>query len=396
MINFNFTRVPSTKVGIDIETAGLVPGDNTLVLVGRMAASGASATENVPLFITNFGDPVAALAECTPLFGATSELTEMVIAAINGNFKSDNPSPVFPKIRVIPMANAKADTDLAAALTANAAIPMPFVAIPFPSSDATARTAFLAHLTLISGMDRGSNGQFGSFGVMASLGTPSAVQTDGTTAMSEKLMIASLPDSAGTPANKVHQVAAAYAAVCASCGLPFLPLNGISVGGLVPPASHADWHTAGDAGSASLVLDAGVSPLMSGDSGVVRIMRSVTSYRPSSAVEAASYYDMQDWQSLYYFRANAFALAQQPRYLRAKATDKKLLALKSELIGVAKILEALEVFQYIDQLASQFTVTRPANNRNGGVYNIPVNVVPGFHNKGIGIEGTNQFDSFTL
>jgi phage tail sheath gpL-like len=394
MINFTFTRNPSVKTGVDIETAGLVQADNTLVLIGRMAASGSTAVENAPVYITNFGDPVAAATECTSLFGAASELGSMVVAAIKAVQLSDNPSPAYPKLRVIPMASTKVDTDLAAALAANQSVPMPFVVTPFASSDATARTALRAHLNLISGQDRGDNGQFGSFGVMASVGTPSSVITDGLAAASEKIMIASLPDTGG--ANTVPQVAAAFAAMCAACGVPFLPLNGLSIGGLVQPASRADWHVAGDTGSASLVLDAGVTPLVCGDDGAIRLPRSVTTYRPTSSIEANSYFDMQDWQVLYYYRQNAYALAQQTRYKRAKATDKKLLALKSELVVLAKTFEALEMFQYVDSLASQFTVTRQASNRSAAVYILPVNVVPGFHNKGIGIEGTTQFDSFTL
>ena len=43
-----FTRNPSTKINVDTIVTGLIPADNTLVLIGRMASSGSSATANAP------------------------------------------------------------------------------------------------------------------------------------------------------------------------------------------------------------------------------------------------------------------------------------------------------------------------------------------------------------
>lgn len=393
-MSFTFTRNPSTKVSVDVQNSGLVAADNELVIIGHMATTGSTATANAPILIDNYGDPVAVATECDAKFGAGAEVSEMVVAAVKANFYSDQSSKAYPPIKVIPLAHA--DDGLAALLAANLAVPIPFGVIPYPASNTTQMAAFKAHLQAISASDRGFNAQFGSFGFMATDEDTTAASTEGTTAASEVLMIAWLRDLAGTKANKIHQVAAALAAVCAANGAPFMPLNDISVGGLVAPSAAADFHTSGDAGTVSLGLSAGLIPLYVDNTGAVRVSRSVTTRRSIVGVEDTAYYDMQDWQGLYYYRKNAYVRAQSDVFKRAKASDRVLLALKSELIAIAKDFELQEIFQDVDKFADQFTVTRPLDNRFAGIYSIPVNVVPGFHNKGIALHGTTQFDTFTL
>jgi len=393
-INFSFTRAPSTKVGVDIETAGLVAANNTLVLIGHMAATGSSATANVPYTVNNYGDEVAAATECDTEFGSGSEIGKMVLAAIKAVKYSDLDNLVQPPIVVIPIANGDDSSNLAATLAANQQLPIPFSAIPYAPSDATALSSYKAHLLLVSGQDRGSNGQFGSFGTMASLDTLTNVQTQGASAASQYIMIPWLRDAGA--ANAVYEVAAAYAAMCAACQVPFLPLNGNIIGKLLQPAARSDWHTAGDTGTEALGLAAGVVPLLCDNSGNVKISRTITSYGPTPGTPAASYYDMQDWQTLYYVRENAWVLCQQTRYKRTRMTEAVLKNLRSEIVAQLKTLEGLGMLQYIDKLSSQFTINSVAGDRFAAVYNFPLNVVPGFHNKGIGIEGTDQFDTFQL
>ena len=102
---------------------------------------------------------------------------------------------------------------------------------------------------------------------------------------------------------------------------------------------------------------------------------------------------MQDYQVLYYARKNYFITASQPRYKQAKATIQKLQALKSELIQICKNLEALDMLQYVDKFAGSFTVDRSPTNRHAALYRVPVNVTPGFANKGIALVATTAFDS---
>ena len=396
MTQFNFTRTPSVKVAVSTEITGLVQADNELVLIGKRGATGGTAVTGTPIQIENYGDPVAVQAECDTLFGASAEISEMIVAAVKANFYGGKSAKAFPPIKAISMANDATSSDLAAALSAHIGMPMAFAAVSFPMTDATARAAFKAHLEAISASDRGLNSQFGSFGVMATDGDLSTATTAGVSGAGVTMMYPWLRDSAGTKANKVHQVAAAYAAICASNGVPFLPLNDVKVGGLVAPVAASDWHTSGDAGSVSLGLDSGLVPLTVSFDGSVLISRSITALRTLPGQPDASYFDMQDWQSLYYFRKNAYTTAKQPRYSIAKATDAKLKALGSELIALAKQFEQLEIFQYVDKLVQDFVVARSLTNRSAAVYTIPVNVVPGFHNKGIDTIGTTKYDSFIL
>lgn len=391
---FSWTRNPSVKIRTRTEISSLTKLDNTLIIIGRMAASGTTAVANVPYTVNNFGDDVAAKAECEPLFGVGSECVEMVIAAIKAINGSDLEPKAYPVIKVIPMASAS--TDLAGTLAANITLPMPFVACCFKGDDASRMGELRTHIEAISGEDKGRNGQFGSFGFMALDVTTGSATPAGLAAASKNLVFPWLRDTAGSKANKLHTVAAAVAAICATNNSPFLPLNGIEIGGLVPPVSTSDYHGDGDTGTCSLGLSAGLLPLMINNRGKVCISRTVTTLRSDAAQEDTAFYDMQDWQKLYAFRAEVYNLAQQPRYKRSHATDAKLKALLSEIIVKAKIYESLEMFQYVDKLASQFVVARDPANRHAGVFTIPLNVVPGFHNKGIDLVGTNQFDSFVL
>lgn len=387
-----FTRVPSVKVPIVVNSSGLVGADNTLIIIGRMASSGSTATAGAPVQINNFGDPAAAALECASLFGASSEAGAMVVAAIQGVLYSSLAVKLFPPIKIIPLANGATSAALAGILGGLLTLPAGYVVSPFNGSDAAGVTALSNYLTAISGNDRGDNGQFGSFGFIAVDGDTSIVTPIGIGAASEKLCFPWLRDLATVKSNPVSSVAAAYGAVCASLSVPFLPLDGITVGGLIPPASSADYHSSGDTGTVSLGLSAGLSPLITSIGGKISIARSITSLRTVSSVEDAAYYDMQDWQVLYYLRKNAYNIASQPRYRQAKASIVKFQALKSELFQLCKQLESLDMLQYVDLLANQFSVDRSLQNRHAGLFRVPVNVIPGFHNKGIELDAGTLFD----
>ena len=104
--NFTFTRVPSTKVSVDISVSGLVAADDLLVVIGRRGATGGTATSLAQNLIANFGDPVAVATECDGLFGTGAEISEMIVAAVKGNYYGGQAEKKFPKIIAIAMANA--------------------------------------------------------------------------------------------------------------------------------------------------------------------------------------------------------------------------------------------------------------------------------------------------
>jgi phage tail sheath gpL-like len=391
--NFTFTRNPGIKVSVATQIDGLVTADSDLTLFGSIGSVAGTAVLGSASYIQNYGDPVAAKAECDLLFGAGAQLTEMVVAAIKANLFTDLATKTFPKLKVVPMANASTSAGLAAVLAPLIAIPMPFIVLPYPATDAAALTAIKNHVTAINANDRGDNGQFGSFAFLATDADVAVASPAGLSAASEAIVIPYLRDLATTKANKIHAVAAAYAAVCAGNGLPFLPINDAKIGGLVAPVSAVDYLTAGDAGSIALSMDSGLAPMKVSVGGDVLAVRSITTRRPVSSVTEVAYYDVQDWQVLYYLRKNCYVIASQPRYKQAKATVGKLQALKSELIQICKSMEALTMLQFVDKFAGDFTVDRAPTNRNAALYKVPVNVVPILANLGIALVGTTQYDS---
>jgi phage tail sheath gpL-like len=389
--NIVFTRSPSIKIPVVVNLAGLVAADNTLFLLGKVSVAGGAKAAGTITQINNYGDPALAATECDGYFGAGSELGEMVVAAIKGVLYSNLETKLFPPIKVIALANNSTSAGLAAVLANLLALPMPYIALPYESTDAVAMTAIQNHLTAINGNDRGPNGQFGSFGFMAVQDDTSTAAPTGVSASSQAICIPWLRDTATVKANKSANLSAAYAAICASLSVPFLPLNGITVGGIIPPVSSVDWHTAGDTGTVALGLDSGLSPLLVNGS-KVEISRSITTVRTVTGISDVAYYDLQDWQVLYYLRKNVYNIAAQPRYKRAKASIQKLQALKSELIQVCKSMEDLEMLQHVSKLADQFTVERSLLNRHASLYRVPANIIPGFHNKGIELDAGTQFD----
>ena len=390
---FNDTRVPGTKIRTEIQTTTLVQADNSLVLIGHAAVGGGTATIGHPISISNFGDPVKALAECAAAFGSGSEIGSMVVAAINGVLGSTLQSISYPPIVCIPIASTDTSANLAATLASLLTIPLPFVALCYPGTDSVAMLAIKNHLTLISGEDRGRLGQFGSFGFMAVSSATAVATPVGLAGASQNLLFPWLLDSASTPANSIPAIASATAAVCAANGVPYNPLTDVHVGGLVPPVSPQDWHTPGSTGTEVLGLNAGLLPLMVNADTSIGISRAVTSFRPDSATLQPAYFDLQDWEGLYYFRTNCYAICQQPQFKLAKASDQKAAALNSEFLRIAKDLEALEIFQHVDKLAGQFVYSRSLTNRSAFVFSCPVNVVPGFYNKDVDIIGTTAFDT---
>jgi phage tail sheath gpL-like len=393
---FNFTRNPSVKVSVATAVSGLAGADNQLILVGRVAAAGGTVAVGAPTIINNYGDPVAAQTECDGYFGAGSEIGEMVVAAIKAVLYSSLQNKVYPPIKVYPMANAAASSTLSAFLANFLAMPAPYMAIPYAADDSAALTALSSFMTAISSSDRGDNGQFGSFGFAATILQTSSATPVGVAAASSNLVLPWLRDTATTPANSVHQVSAAMAAISACMGVPFNSLNGVSVGGLVAPSSHADWHTPGDAGTVALGLSAGLVPLQVLPSGMVAISRAITASRVVSSIQDIAYYDLQDWQVLYYCRKVFYNIAMQPRYRQAKASIQVLLALKSELISACKDMESIGMLQFVSKFADQFTVNQLPGNRNAAVYSVPMNVIPVLANIGIAITGTTQFDGTGL
>jgi phage tail sheath gpL-like len=361
------------------------------VIIGNIGSVAGTAALGAAIGIDNFGDPVAAAAECVLKFGAGSQIQEMVVAAISGVLYSDIQNPSYPAIQVVPMANNATSASLATLLPTLLSMQAPYVVVGFKGTDSVAQAALQSYVQALSALDRGRLGQFGSFGFMALDEDTSTATPVGLLSASQNMCFPWLRDLATVKANKPHQVSAAYAAVCASLGVPYLPLDGVRVGGLVPPVAAIDRHTDGDTGTADLGLASGLSPLFSSGS-TVTISRAITALVTVTNVQDAAYFDMQDWQVLYFLRLNAYNIALQPRYRIAKNSLDKRNALKSELFEMCLLAQDLGMLQFVEKFAGQFTASVSPTNRSAAIFRVPTNVVPGFHNKGVEIDGTTQFD----
>lgn len=395
MTGVSFTnRVPGTKTSVGIKVSGFRQSEKVVVLIGHASVAGGTVNPGVVTTIENFGDPVNAAAECATYFGANSEIGEMVVAAINSVLYSDLPSKVFPKIKVVAL--AEDDDDLETLLGSLQSLPMPHVASPFPITDATNLAALKLHLEAISGHNRGSNGQFGSVGYIASLDELATASPLSIAAGTQFLAFPWLRDSSAAKANKVHEVAAAIAILMAANPVPYNPTDEVRAGKLKPPTNASDYHSVGDTGTVALGLDAGLMPLFVDDSGEVRISRAIVSLRTNAEAIDDAYYDIQDWQIMYEYRFNCYIESKTEPFKNKKLSDQKLRDFKSAILKIAESFERQGMFQHVAKLADQFVAIREEGNRHAGIVKSPVNVVPGFHQKGIDITGTNEFDTITL
>lgn len=384
------TRVPATKTSVNLEVTGFQQSEKKVVLIGRAAVAGGTVDTGAGVTILNFGDEALAKTECDGYFGADSELGEMVVAAIKALRYSDLPSKVFPKIVCYPMDNG--DDDLETFLEGLVNEPMPHVAIPFDMSSSSNLTAFKLHLEVISGDNRGHFGQFGSFGHIGDSGEFATLGPIAEAQGTQHFVFPWLRDAAAVKANKVHEVAAAQAIIAAALPAPYNPVNGIRVGKIAPPSDKADHHTGGETGTVSLGLDSGLVPWVVDDAGEVRISRLITSLRSNAVAADQAYYDVNDWQVLYEYRYNCYLISEREQYKNQKRTATLVQALKSEFFQLALDFQTLGMFQEVEAFADQFTAEAVAGNRHAVIFKAPVNVVPGLHQKGIEITGTNQFD----
>ena len=391
-------RVPGTKSSVGLKISALSQSTKTLVIIGHLSVAGGTVAAGVPQIIENFGNPDDAKTECDGYFGADSEIGEMVVAAINSilytNSDNEGKNIEFPVLKCIPMANG--DDDLEAFLGKLLTVPMPHVVVPYDITDDTSRAALKDHLVAISGQGRGVHQQYGSFGYMGAFGELATVSP---LAIAEATQVLSFPwlrDTAAGKANKLHEVAAAYAAICAGNAYPFNPVNDVKLGKVDPPSQVDDYHTGGDAGTVALGLAAGLVPLMVNAAGEVVISRSITALRSNEASPDAAYYDIQDWQVLYEYRYQAHVISQRQEFTNKKRTTDRTKELRTALIKRARDMQDDEALQHVDELVDQFTITIPKDNRHAAIYKTPLNVVPGFHQKGIDVIGTDEFDVFEL
>jgi phage tail sheath gpL-like len=177
----------------------------------------------------------------------------------------------------------------------------------------------------------------------------------------------------------VGEIAAAYAATLAGNITPFVPVNNYVLGGVTAPAL-ADRISTGAGLESETALGKGWTPLKTKPNEEVIVVRSVTSrITTDGTVAASAYFDVQDFQVLYYWRKTIFARLNQPDLKNVKASDDTAKIIKSELIRLAGVFEDNSMFQRVTELSKLFTVVRSTSDRHRFDVSTPVNVIPGLH-----------------
>ncbi len=384
-------KTPGRPVEIEFEASTGIPSANQeLLLIGR-AASGATGVNTV-ITISNVGDPVAAAAEAGTKFGVGSELAKMVIAAVNSNIAAGRTNA--PAIKCVPMLSNAVDFGTNdAALTAAINTKAEFIVSPYDGTSTTLVNKLKAHCATVSGAQRVENNQFGSVGVAANFNVADPANLNAPD--SQYLSLCYMRDTA--PAITLGELAAAYAAALAGNPVPFNPVNNFVLGNIAAPVTATNNLSIGAGLESETVLNKGWSPLKVKPNGEVAIVRSVTTRITTNGVTAVqSYYDVQDFQVLYYWRKTLWTRFNQTDLTNTKRSVKTARTIKGEALRMAKLFEDQAMFQSVNELATQFTVTASVTDRNRFDVVTPVNVIPGLHVIASTIKASTQFDVISV
>lgn len=384
-------KTPGRPVEITFAAETGLPSDlQEVLLIGR-AASGATGVDTV-IVINNSGDLTAATAEANTKFGSGSEMAKMVIAAVTANSGKSS----LPALKAVPLLSS-ATAIGATAVAAIKKVKADFIVSPFDGNSDSANRTVLKDLCLtMSGAQRVENNQFGSFGVMAnkSVTDPSLLfKFD-----SQYLVGVWFRDTGSNPYS-IGEVAAACAARMAGNGIPFNPLDDDTVVGLTAPASMGDWASVGQGLESESCLNQGWTPLWVKPNEEVAFVRTVTgrlSADGSGTPVVEAYYDVQDFQVLYYWRKTLYTRFSQPDFKKRKASDSAAQDIKSEAIRLATAFEDQNMFQAVSKLAKSFLVERSATDRHRMDVKTPVNVIPGLHVIATNVEATTLYDTVTV
>jgi phage tail sheath gpL-like len=383
-------KTPGRPVEITFAAETGLPSDAQEVLLIGHAASGATGANTV-IVIQNVSDLAAASGEAEAKFGAGSELAKMVIAAVRANAGGST----FPALKAVPLASTETGIPTLAQ-TAVMATKAEFVVSPYNlNSDSATRTILKNMAVTMSGAQRVDNNQYGTFGVGADQ------DEDDRSALfkfdTQFLIGVNLYNS--SPTYSDGEVAAAAAARMAANGVPFNPLDDADIGSVPAPDSMTEWPTVGAGLQSEAALNQGWTPLFVKPNGSVAFVRTVTgrlTVDGDGVTAVTAYYDVQDFQTLYFWRKTLHARFSQTDFKRVKASATTARNAKAEAIRLATQFEAQNMFQAVQQLAKFFLIERNASDRSRFDMKTPVNVIPGLHVIATNVEAGTQFDVITV
>ena len=384
-------KTPGRPVEITFAPELGLPSDSQQLLLIGHAASGATGTNTV-VTISNVADKAAAQAEAETKFGVGSELAKMVVAAVEAN----EGGGTFPAIKCCPLEDGEASIPTAAQNAVKAAqLGVSFLVSCYSMESSTQREILKSMALAMSGAQRVENQQFGSFGVAAEVDTSDPANL--TNFDTQYLIGVYKRDS--DPQSLVGETAARCAAKMAANGIPFNPLDDVTVNGEPAPSDQADWLTVGAGLESEVVLQKGYTPLWVKPNGEVAFVRTVTcrtSTDGSGDAPVTAYYDVQDFQVLYFWRKTLYTRFSQPDFKQRKASATAAQDVKSEAVRLATAFEDQNMFQAVSLLAKQFKVERNISDRHRFDVLTPVNVIPGLHVIATNVRATTEFDTVTI
>lgn len=206
-----------------------------------------------------------------------------------------------------------------------------------------------------------------------------------------------------TITNQISQnpeiIACAHAAAMMASAFPYNPLQGVVLGGIIPPQKLSDRIVVSAAGSSEAALVAGLSPLYVQPGNTVALLRTRTTWVLNGLIPTTAYFDWQDLVTLNDFREDCFQITQNPPFNNnpggTKASQFTANLLRDEILRIAKQFEDLGAFQAVLSLAPQFVVSPSTVQRGRFDFKIPVNVLPGLYVIAGNIQAVTTFD-FTL
>lgn len=404
-------RTPGQGIELTFQSQTTPPNPTqNVILLGHVAATGLAASGlYVGNLFVNSGDTsiglVNAVAECVTRFGnSTCELAKMILAAITANQATNQ----FPQLWWVALASTDTDFGGGTNLGLNALNKLEAEFVVSPYEGATGGTtlsataiALNAACKTISGPSNVQNNQFGSIGVIfnRSQSNPALLPIID----SQYLAPCWLYDSGtlGASVLSIAEMASYYAAIMAGNAVPFNPLDDQIINGVPAPLNPIDWPTVGLGMATEAALNRGWGPLKVFPNGSVAVVRAITARltitgNGNGLNNITAYYDVQDFQTLYFWRKTLFTRFAQPDWKQRKASAEGGKLMKSEMIRLATLFQDQQMFQAVDQLSSQFVVQRDVSDRSRFNYFTPVNVIPGLHVIDGNIQATTQFDQLSF
>lgn len=197
-------------------------------------------------------------------------------------------------------------------------------------------------------------------------------------------------------------VAAAYAGGQMGSVFPYVPMQNVVCGGLVPPRKVSDWVALDPNGASEQALAAGLAPMFVQPGGTVGYVRTRTTYTMNGVLAVTAYFDWQDLVTMNDFREVCYAVTQNPPFNNNPGGTKASLGvaalLKDEILREAQSFEDQGAFQGVKTLAPLFLVQNSTTSRGRFDFQIPVNVIPGLFviaGNIVGVAGVD-FGDFTL